>query len=82
MAEDNMQNQLRTLVGSAAAVVAIAVSVIIGIAILTAFKTTALVDNTTVDLFIAGLVIFGSFIGVIVIGVIGKILLTMFKGRD
>lgn len=79
MAEGSMESQLRTLVGAGAAVVAIAVTVIIGIAILTAFKTTALVDNTTVDLFITGLAIFGSFIGVLVIGVIGKTLLSMFK---
>ncbi len=31
------------------------------------------------DLFILGLIIFGSFIGVIVVAVIGKILLEMFK---
>ena len=79
---EGMEGQLKVLVGAATAVVAIATTVIIGVAILTAFKTTALVDNTTVDKFIAGLVIFGSFIGVLVIGVIGKTLLSMFRSSN
>jgi len=78
----DMSGQISLLVGSALAVVSIATTVIIGIAILTAFKTTNLVANATVDTFIAGLAIFGSFIGVLVIGVIGKTLLTMFKSKS
>lgn len=53
------------------------------IAVLGGFKETGLIDNTTVDKFIAGLVIFGTFIGVIVLAIVGKIIIGMFyKGKE
>ena len=79
IASENMSDQLKVLSAAAIAVVVIATTVVLGIAILTAFKNTGLVDNTTVDLFITGLGVFGTFIGVIVIGVIGFVLIRLFR---
>ena len=63
---------------SAAAIVGIAVVVLIGIAITEQFKTLALIDNATADLFIAGLAIFGSFMGIIVLAIVGKLVIGLF----
>ena len=60
-------------------VVALAVVVVMGIAVLGGFKSTGLISNTTVDLFITGLVTFGTFIGIIVLAAIGKIIIKMFR---
>lgn len=72
---------LGSLRGQVMAITTLAVVDVTAIAVLTQFKTTGLVDNTTVDLFIAGLVVFGSFIGVLALAVIGKVIFEMFKGN-
>lgn len=74
-----ISKNLKLLGAAALAVVTLAVVTIMGVAVLTQFKTSGLVDNATVDSFITGLAIFGSFIGVIVIGLIGTIVIKMFK---
>jgi len=61
------------------AVVGIAIISVIGIAVLTGFKNTGLVDNTTTDLFILGIKVVGTFMEVIVLGIVGKTLIGMFK---
>jgi len=43
---------------------------------------TEFVSNATIDLFIDGLVIFGTFIGVIVLAIVGKIIIGMFYKGD
>jgi len=58
------------LTREAMGVVILAIAVILGITLLGAFKTTALIDNAIVETFIDGLEYFGTFIGVIVITVI------------
>ena len=63
-----------------AIIVGVAIIVVIGIAVLNQFKTTALVSNTTIDLFTAGLTLVGTFMQIIVLGIIGKTLIGMFKG--
>jgi len=50
-----------------------------GIAVVTQYKNSGLVDNTTADQFITGLAIFGAFVGVMAISVIGKIVIGLFK---
>jgi hypothetical protein len=73
------QSDMKALSTYAVAVVILAVVVVMGIAVLGGFKTTNLISNTTVDLFITGLVTFGTFIGIIVLAAIAKIIIRMFK---
>jgi len=42
---------------------------------------TEYVSNTTIELFINGLVIFGTFIGVIILAIVGKIIIGMFTKK-
>jgi len=73
---------LKSMIPYAVAVTTLAVTVVVSIAVLGGFKSTLLIDNTTVDLFIDGLVIFGTFIGVIVLAIVGKIIIGMFYKGD
>jgi len=60
--------------------IGIAVTSVVGIAVLSAFKgTSTYVDNTTVDAFIAGISIVSGFIGVIMLTAIGKTVIDMVK---
>ena len=70
---------LKELGGSVIIIIAVAVASVMGIAVLQGFKDTNTVDNTTVDLFIAGIALVGSFIGIIMLAIIGKIVIGMFK---
>jgi hypothetical protein len=74
-----MESDMKALATYAVAVVILAVVVVMGIAVLGGFKTTNLISNSTVDLFIAGLVVFGTFIGIIVLAAIAKIIIKMFR---
>ena len=74
-----MEDDIKSLGEYAIAVVVLAVIVVLGIAILGAFKATQLITNSTVDLFITGLITFGTFIGLIVLAAIGKIIIKMFR---
>ena len=65
--------------GYAVGIAVLAIVVVTAITVLTGFKDTGLVDNTTVDKFINGLAIFGTFIGVIVLAIVGKIIISLFK---
>jgi len=60
-------------VGSLAAVVLVTLAVIGG------FKNTNLIDNATADLFTTGLTIFATFVGVIVLAIVGKMVVSLFK---
>ena len=57
----------------------LAIVVVTVITVLSGFKDTALVDNDLVNKFINGLAIFGTFIGVIVLAIVGKIIIGLFK---
>lgn len=70
---------LNGLSGSAIAVLTLAAIVLTALAIVTGFKNTNLVDNTTADAFTTGLAIFGSFVGVLVLGIVGKAIIGLFK---
>lgn len=74
------EGSVKTMGVFALGLVSLAVISLIGIAVLTQFKVTDLVDNTTADNFIAGLALFGSFSTLIAIVLIGKIVIGMFKG--
>lgn len=93
MENNNDTGDMKKLGYAAIAVVALAVIVVTGIAVLTGYtqvgtytvinNTTTIFDpiieNATVQLFITGLKIFGTFIGVIVLAVIGKAIIKLFK---
>jgi len=75
-----MADGLTKMQGSAAAIVGLSAVVLIGLAVVTGFKESLLVDNTTADKFIAGLAIFGTFLAIIVLALVGKIIIGLFKG--
>ena len=75
-------SEIKKLLPAAIVTVALAISVVIGIVVLIGFKSTGLSDNqtnATIDQFVLGLAIFGSFIGVIVLAIIGKVIIAMFR---
>ena len=65
--------------GDAIAVGVLAIIVLIVLAVITAIKATGLVDNTTANKFITGLGYFATFIGIIVLVLIAKIIVGIFK---
>ena len=76
---------MKQLTVMAVAIVSLAVLVIIGILTLEVIKDTNLMSstgNSTVDSFITGLTYFATFTGILVIGVIGKILIKMYRSDD
>ena len=64
---------------SAIAVVGLSAVTLTGLAVVSGFKDTGLVDNTTADAFITGRAIFGTFMAVIVLALVGKIIIGLFK---
>ena len=74
-----MAQDMKTLGAYAIALVSLAAVDLTGIAVVTQYKSSGLVDNTTADQFITGLAIFGAFVGVLAISVIGKVIVGMFK---
>ena len=68
---------------SAIAVVSLAAITLVGLAVISGFKDSGQVTNATADLFITGLTVFGTFMAVIVLALVGKIIIGLFKkGRD
>ena len=64
---------------SAVAVVGLSAVTLTGLAVISGFKDTGLVDNTTADAFTTGLAIFGTFMAVIVLALVGKIIIGLFR---
>jgi len=73
--------ELKVMSAAALATVTLAVTDLIGIAIVTQMKSNAYVDNTTADLFIAGLVVFGTFMSLITLVLVGKIILNLIRSQ-
>lgn len=71
--------QIQAMSSYAIGIGVLAIVVVTVITVLSGFKDTGLVDNTLVDKFINGLAIFGTFIGVIVLAIVGKIIIGLFK---
>jgi len=63
----------------AIAVGALAVVDMTTIAVVLGFKDTGLVNNDTADKFVTGLTIFATFVGVIILALIGKIIVGLYK---
>lgn len=62
----------KPLIGGAMAVGVMAAVTLLSIAIITGYKDTGQVDNATADNFITGIAVFATFIGVIVLAIVGK----------
>ena len=72
--------EISKLAGYGLAFVSFAATIVIGIAILDGFKTSgALLSNSTVDLFVTGLAIFGTFASIITLALTGKTVIGLFK---
>jgi hypothetical protein len=72
-------NKLKT---ASMAVASLAIIDMMAIAVIIGFKTTNLVSNAVADAFVAGLTIFATFIGVIILAIIGKSVISLFSGSD
>ena len=66
----------------AIALVILAIVSVLGIVVLTAFKTSGVneIPNATIDLFIAGIATFGSFAVILALVLITKIIIKLVKG--
>jgi len=74
-----MGSEFEKLKGYAIALGALAAIVLTTLAIVQGFKDSKTVDNNTADLFISGLALFGTFAGILVLAVIGKSVIGLFK---
>ena len=74
-----MGDGVHKLKGYAVAVGALAIVDMTTIAVVLGFKGTNLVDNDVADSFVTGLTIFATFIGVIILALIGKIIVGLYK---
>lgn len=68
----NLKNKVLAITG-------LAVIDLTAMAVITQFKTSSLINQTVADQFLTGLAVFGSFIGVLALGVIGQAIFEMFK---
>ncbi|KKN62134.1 hypothetical protein LCGC14_0515100 [marine sediment metagenome] len=77
-----MANALKDLQASGIAVVSLAAIVLTGLAVVQGFKDSGTIDNTTATKFITGLAIFGTFSTIIILAIIGKAIIGLFKRTD
>jgi hypothetical protein len=88
----SMENNFKTMALAAGAAVVLAISSVLGMIVLGKFKdqtsdlltfsntsTVPALINTTIVAFITGLGIFGTFMGIIVLGIVAKVVLGIFK---
>ena len=71
--------EIKKLIMYAKVLVSLGAIVLVGMAVITAFKNSGLVNNTTADNFITGLGYFGVFIGIMVLAVIGKMVMKLLS---
>ena len=57
----------------------LAIVTLTSIAVVEGYKDTGLVDNTTADLFVAGLKVFGTFMAIITLSLVGKIIINIYR---
>ncbi len=77
-----MADALKSLQASGIAVVSLAAIVLTGLAVVQGFKDSGTIDNATADKFITGLAIFGTFSTIIILAIIGKAIIGLFKRVD
>jgi len=85
--------ELMKMAGYAIATVTLATVTLVGIAVVNGFKDAyvtkeyangtqyneSLIDGTTADLFIAGLTVFGTFMSIISLALVGKIIIGIVR---
>ena len=76
-----MEKELKIMVAGTVAVVTLAATALVGIAVITGFKDSGSVDNTTADKFTAGIGVFATFIGIVVLTVVGKSVIGLIRGK-
>jgi len=77
-----MDAGIKKMGGYAVATVSLAAITLTGLAVVQGYKDSGSVDNTTADAFIAGLAIFGTFMVVIALSLVGKIIIGLFQGSN
>ena len=84
MAKDRMTADLKKMGAAALALMTLAILSVLGMVVLTEFKTSTSTSNTqvntTIDLFIAGLAIFGTFATILALIVVVKTVIGVVKG--
>jgi len=79
-----MDGDIKRMSVFAAGLVVLAIVSVIGIVVLAEFKTAIVTTdtqvNTTIDLFIAGIAVFGTFATILALILIAKIILGLLKG--
>jgi len=70
---------LKGLGSEAVGVVTLAAIVLMGIAVVTGFINTLLVENATATAFNTALAIFGTFASILVLAIMGKAVIGLFK---
>jgi len=77
-----MSAGLSNMSKAAIAVGSLSAVTLVSIAVVNGFKDTGLIDNATATKFVNGLIIFATFTGVIVLALVGKIVIGLFKGSS
>jgi len=75
------EKNLKLMGAAAVALVTLSAITLTGIAVVSGFKDTGLVDNTTADKFITGLAIFAAFSSVVALALVGKIIVGIFRKK-
>ena len=71
---------IKQMASYAVATVALGAVTLTGMAVVQGYMNTGRVDNTTGTAFLSGLAIFGTFMAVISLSLVGKIIIGLFKG--
>jgi len=73
---------VKVMGGFAIGLVSLAIISVMGIAVLVGFKTSGTMDlqgNATIDAFILGIAVFGTFATVMALALVGKIIINLMK---
>lgn len=76
------ESGVKVMAGFAVGLVALAITSVMGIAVLIGFKNSGTLDttgNTTIDAFVAGIAVFGTFATVMALVLVGKIVLKLVR---
>jgi len=76
-----MEKELKKMMASVIAVGGIAIITLTSIAVVTGFRNNSLIDNTTANYFITGLTLIGSFMEIIVLSFLGKLIWGMWRAN-
>lgn len=76
-----MAGEFKQLGVASLGLVTTAVISVMGIAVLNGFKDTGKVDNATADLYVSGIGVAASFVGILMLAIIGKAVMKIFKSE-